>query len=92
MSLLPQQKDTLVSQPMYSYHSVTDIGYQYNSISTSNKANILSIGPGHEKALDITTYISEISVHMEVCIDGAHAEKKQLKLGLVVKENRRRRK
>ena len=32
------------------------------------------------------------SMDMEVYIDGAHAEKKQLKLGLVVKENRRRRK
>ena len=27
---------------------------------------------------------------MEACIDGAHMEKKQLKLGLVVKENRKR--
>ena len=30
------------------------------------------------------------SVHMEACIDEAHTIKKQLKLGLVVKENKRR--
>ena len=50
MSLKPQQKDTLLSQPMYSYYSVTETGYQYDSISTSNKANILNIALEHGRA------------------------------------------
>ena len=69
MSLWPQQKDTLLSQPMYSYHSLMDIGYEYDTISTSNKANILSIGPGQRRAEDITTYISEISVLMKFSLN-----------------------
>ena len=28
--------------------------------------------------------------HMEACIDGAHTEKKQLKLGLVVKKKKKK--
>ena len=35
---------------LYIPTSVMDIGYRYDTISTSNKANILNIGPGHGRA------------------------------------------
>ena len=35
---------------LYIPTSVMDIGYHYDTISTSNKANILNIAPGHEMA------------------------------------------